>query len=177
MDLSNEFLPEEAEQEQEGWTIKSDLEADWALDKIREEQADCRRFEMVVNEKVAQLQAALTKKKDQAERSTEFFTVKLQDYFKTVPHKATKTQETYSLPSGKLVLKHQKPEFLRDEDTLLKWVEQNSPELVKVKKSTNWEELKKSIIISGNSAITEDGEAIPGIIVQNKPDEFKVVVE
>ena len=34
----------------------------------------------------------------------------LGEYFKTVPHKKTKTQEAYQLPSGKLILKKQEPE-------------------------------------------------------------------
>jgi hypothetical protein len=179
MDLNvvNEFIPGEEEAIEQGWHIKTDLEADWALDKIREEQAEYRRFEMVVNEKIAQLQMALSKKKDSMESSVSFFRGMLQAYFGKVPHKSTKTQETYSLPSGKLVLKSQKPEFIRDEKTLTAWVEQSAPEFLKINKITDWEGLKEVIKTSGNNAISQDGEVIPGITIKERPKKFEVVVE
>ena len=176
MDLANEFLPEEAEQEKPEWKIKTDLDADWVLDKIREEQAEYRRFEMVVNEKIAQMQMALQKKKDAADRTTEFFTGRLEEYFNGVPHKATKTQETYALPSGKLVLKHQDPEFIKDDEQLTAWVKQSAPEFLKVKESTDWAGLKKVIKVAGDKAVDKNGEIVPGITVQERNPEFKVVL-
>ena len=178
MDLSivNEFLPEEAEQEQEGWHISDDVTADWALDKIREEQVEVKRFEMVVNEKIAQLDAALQRKKEQSDRSVDFFTAKLKEYFDTVPHKTTKTQETYGLPSGKLVLKKQNPKFVMDDEQLTAWVEKNAPECLKVRKSTDWAGLKKAIKVAGDKAVDKNGEIVPGITVQERNPEFKVVL-
>lgn len=178
MDLAivNEFLPEEAEQEKPEWRIKTDLDADWALDKIREEQAEYHRFEMVVNEKIEQLEASLQKKKEQSDRSVDFFTAKLKEYFDTVPHKTTKTQETYGLPSGKLVLKKQNPKFVMDDEQLTAWVEKNAPECLKIKKSTDWAGLKKAIKVAGDKAVDKNGEIVPGITVQERKSEFKVVL-
>ena len=52
-----------------------------------------------------------------------------------VPHKVTKTQESYALPSGKLVLKEQKPEWVHDDTQLLPWVKANLPEMIRTKES------------------------------------------
>lgn len=60
-------------EQQESWKIENDSQADWALDKIREAQAEYRRFEMVVNDKISQLEAALAVEKEKMERETGFF--------------------------------------------------------------------------------------------------------
>ena len=65
------------EQQRERWKITNDSSADWALDRIREAQAEYRRFEMVVNDKIAQLQEALEIEKEKMEREVNFFQGKL----------------------------------------------------------------------------------------------------
>ncbi len=46
----------------------------------------------------------------------------------SITHKATKTQETYKLPSGTLKLRYQQLEYKRNEELLLKWLRENNME-------------------------------------------------
>lgn len=176
--LKNLGVDIEDEQQKESWKIQNDSQADWALDKIREAQAEYRRFELVVNDKIAQLQEALAAEKEKMEREVGFFLGKLAEYFETVPKKKTKTQETYSLPSGRLIKKYKGPKIVRDDEKLIEWLEANGmTELVKVQKSPDWATLKKETEIVGEQVISKNtGEVIPGVVAVPQNPEFTVEV-
>lgn len=168
----------EDEQQREVWKIENDSSADWALDKIRETQAEYKRFEMVVSNKIAQLQAALQTEKERMENEVNFFQGKLCKYFETVPRKKTKTQEVYKLPSGRLVKKYKAPKIVRDDAKLVEWLEANSmDELVKIEKKPDWATLKKCTEVAGEKVINKaTGEVIDGVKAVEQNPEFKVEV-
>lgn len=172
--LQNLGVDIEDEQQREGWKIENDSQADWALDRIREAQAEYRRFEMVVNDKIAQLQAALQTEKERMENEVNFFQGKLCKYFETVPRKKTKTQEVYKLPSGRLVKKYKAPKIVRDDAKLVEWLEANSmDELVKIEKKPDWATLKKETEIVGERVISKNtGEVIAGVTAIEQNPEF-----
>ena len=51
------------------------------------------------------------------------------------------------------------------------------PEMVKVKKTSNWAELKKVLKDNGETMVTEDGEIVPGITVEHRLPKFSVTVK
>lgn len=171
IDISNE-------EEKEKWKITDDNTADWALDIIREANAEYNRFEMVVKAKIEQLQNALQKAEEERNRTVNFFEFKLYEYFNSLDDKVlkkTKTQKTYKLPTGKLKLKKREPEFKREDDKLLEWLkERNMRDYIEIKEKPKWGDLKKVIKTAGNRAVSVDGEIIEGITVIERPDEFKV---
>lgn len=165
----------------EGWQITDDNQADWALEKIAAIDADYRRKEMVVQNKIADLQQWLAKEKAQAEQQRSFFEVKLKEYFETLPAnvvKQTKTQKSYKLPSGTLRLKQQQPEYIRNDELLLQWVKANKPRFVRIKESVDWAGLKELIGVAGNKAIDiQTGEVIDGVEVVEREAKFMMEVE
>lgn len=165
--------------ETEGFVIDTDAKAGWALDKIREARADRDRWVKWYQEKIEEITA-----------QTDFNTMNLErmlaEYFATVPHKKTKTQESYSLPGGKLVMKIQNPEYKRDDKAAVEWLKQNGfGQFVKVKEELAWADLKAATeavdgkVVCGEK-VTEDGEIIPlvvdGIEVIDRPAKFVVEV-
>lgn len=176
--IKNLGLDTENEEQREEWRVENDSQADWCLDMIREYQAEYNRFKIVVDNKISQLQEALEKEKEQAEKNINFFTGKLAQYFATVPKKKTKTQESYKLPSGRLVKKYRNPEFIRKDEELVKWLEENNmTELIKIRKSANWAKLKKKAQVAGDKVVLEDtGEVINGVKAVERNPEFKVEV-
>lgn len=153
------------------WEIIDDNGAEWAIQRIVEAQSDTAKWE-------AHYKAQLEKIAQRNQETIDFMTAKLRQYFDTVPHKKTKTQESYVLPSAKLVFKMQPPAFSRDEAQLLPWVKQNAPKLVKVAESTDWAALKKRITLSSGSIVdAETGEVIPGVIAEERPPVFQVSVK
>lgn len=156
--------------EQEDYVIDTDAKAQWALDKIREARADRDAWVKWYEDKISEIKA-----------QTDFNTMNLErmlaEYFATVPHKKTKTQESYPLKGGKLILKTQNPEFKRDDKTVIDWLKENKmPEFVKTKEELAWADLKAATAIFDGHIVTEDGEIIPGIDVVEREAKFIVEV-
>lgn len=166
----SELIREEQYNEPEGFVIDTDAKAGWALDKIREARADRDRWVAWYKDRIAEIEA-----------QTDFNTINLErmlcEYFANVPHKKTKTQESYSLPGGKLVMKLQNPEYKRDDKTVIEWLKANNQErFVKVKEELDWASLKAKTAAFEGHIVTEDGEFIPGIEVVDREPKFVVEV-
>ena len=87
-----------------------------------------------------------------------------------------KTQISYKLQGGSLVLKEQQPKYDTDDAELVPWLKQNGlAEFVKVKEEANWAELKKTLTIGPDmkTMITGDGEIVPGIKVETRLPKFE----
>lgn len=152
----------------EEWEIRDDHAAEWAVDMIRQAEADTRKWETHF---AAQLEKIRQKNQD----TVQLMTRKLEQYFVTLPRKRTKTQESYQLPTAKLVRKAQQPTYTRNNAELLPYLKANAPELVEVTESPMWGELKKRIVTLGGQAIlAETGEVIPGVTVEERAPAFGV---
>lgn len=175
----SELLKEESPV-RERFTVDNDMKAEWVLNKIRHIRAEQKK-------ETDELERQMQFYRDQMEiigkqaddevawfesMLTEYFASRMEDGFT----KATKTQITYKLPTGKLILKHQAPEYERKDDELLPWLKENRPDLVKVTESANWAELKKTVKVVGDSVVTKDGEVVPGVKVTEREDKFEVEV-
>lgn len=169
----SELFQEDMDTFSEVFAVKDDATAQWCMKKIKEAEKDRAMWK-------AHYDAQMEKVNKAADDSVAYFTAKLEEYFANVPHKATKTQESYSLPGGKLIRKKQQPKFETDDEALVPWLEDNfMGQLVKVKKSADWAALKKvcSVTPDGEHVATDEGEIIPGVTVTQRPDVFKVEME
>ena len=155
--------------EDDGYSIKDDRGAEYALKRIKETQAEVDAFRAYYDEQIAKMQS-------RADGVRNFYEGHLERYFNKVPHKVTKTTESYELPSAKLVWKQQAPEYVRDEEKVLEWLKANDGgEFVKVKESLDWAGLKKMVEVSGSEVVLADtGEVVPGISVQYREPKFDV---
>lgn len=154
----------------ERFEIDSDQKAEWALQKIKEARSDRDRW-------VKFYETQIEKVKYECNENTATLESMLQGYFDRVPHRETKTQSAYDLPGGKLVLKKQGPEFECNDEQLVPWLEENAPEFVKVKKSSDWGNFKKTVAIFNGLVVDENGEVVPGITVTERPDKFTVEIK
>lgn len=169
-----DILTPEGEEGEEGikaaFLIDDDSKADWALRKIAEAQADTAKWADYYANQAAKIKA-------QNDQTVAYFTSALEQYFDMVPHRTTKTQESYGLPSGKLVRKAQQPTYERDADALLTWAKSSFPEAVKVKEEASWEAIKKRITAvngAGQAIDRETGELIPGVKIIQRDPVFRV---
>ena len=158
---------------EERWIIKDDKSAEWALKKIREAEEDTARWNAYY---AAQMETIERQNAD----TVAYFTALLEAWFETVPHKTTKTQESYQLPGGKLVRKAQQPAYERDADALLGWAKTSFPEAVKVKEEASWTDIKNRIgkvMPDGSAVDKETGEIIDGVTVIARDPVFKVEIK
>lgn len=164
--------------ESEGFAIDSDQKAEWALRKIREHKADASRMAMVCDAEIERYGQIKKDAAEKCERNCSYLESLLYDYFSTVPHKATKTQEFYKLPTGVLKKKIREPEYVRADAEILAWLnEQGMKDYIEVKPSLKWADLKKVIAANGETAVyPETGEIIPGVKVVEREPVFTVEV-
>lgn len=148
--------------------IQNDDEAEECIKAIRTAEADVQFWKNYYAD-------ALQKIADASQRIIDNNTARLEQYFDTLPHKQTKTQESYPLPSGKLVRKHQDAEFIWNDEELLSWLHENKGEkFIKMKESVDWAGMKKTLSVLGETVVDENGEIIPCIKAVERPDVFKV---
>lgn len=139
----------EDEQEENGWKIENDQEAEWAINRIKEAENDLDKWTRYYNLMIERI-------KNTTEHTTAVMRDKLQAYFQTVPHTESKTQEKYSLPSGDLVMKKAKTTWVHDDDALMQWCDSNGfSECVKVKRSISWADVKKRLTEDSNGVICD----------------------
>ncbi len=150
--------------------ITCDMEAEKALAAMRSAQADYERMAAWHMEQLRQEEERLTNYLD-------YLNAVLERYFDRVPHHTTRTQESYQLPSGKLVRRKRKPGFALDNEKLLPWVRENAPKLIRREESVDWAGLKKGLILRDGRAVDpETGEVVPGILVEERPDRFEAKI-
>lgn len=163
--------------EQSGFRIDDDRAAEWALRKIKEIRAERDRLQAGCQEQIDYYTARADALQKKAEADEGYFAALLSDYFDQQPHSKTKTQETYALPGGKLVLKHPAAKVDKDDAALLAWCKANAPDKVQVKEAPMWAELKKECkAVDGGYVHTATGELLPGVKLTEQPDKFVVEV-
>lgn len=156
--------------------ITDDRCADWAVRKIMEERVEYERLKALADEQIAAINEKVDAARRRMENGTAYLTSCLADFFNTVPHKTTKTQEKYRLLSGTLVLKKGGIKAKTDDGKLVPWLRANGyDDLVKVEESAKWGELKKLLAYTGEIAtIAETGEIVEGVTAYEAPDTFTV---
>ena len=149
--------------------VDNDQKAEWAARKIREARQDTQKWTEYYERQLSAIRRA-------NEETEAYFSALLADYFETVPHKATKTQESYSLPSCKLVLKAQQPEFNRDEAVLCDYLDKKGrDDLVKITRRADWAALKKMLkVMEDGTCVDADGEVVEGVQAFSRQPEFKI---
>jgi hypothetical protein len=146
----NEFWFGNDENGAEAWTIENDQSADWAMKKIKEAETDFDKWKTFYN-------SMIDKAERRKDRTVAYMTEKLKQYFETVPHKESKTQEKYSLPSGDLVMKKPKSVWEHEDDeALLEWVKENGfSDCIKVTERVSWSDVKKRLKEDSNGIVCD----------------------
>lgn len=171
-DLREETEQEE-EQELETVAVLDDVSAEMMLQHIRDANEQYEKM-------ASWYEFQLNKAKTIRDRTVAWAERCLMAYFDMVPTRDSKTQRSYELRTGKLVLKAQQPEYERDDDALVPWLKENGmAEMIKVKETANWAELKKQLkeAPDGTAMTTIDGEVVPGIKVTQREPKFSVTLK
>lgn len=166
------------EEPEEGFVIKDDNQAEWALKKIAAARSDRDRLLSLIEDEENILALKKQKVNEQCEKDTAYFEGLLMKYFNMIEPKRTKTQATYKLLSGKLVRKFGTCKATYKDSELIQYFEDTDQQkYIKTEKKPDWAGFKKSLTITPSGVVTEDGELIDCITVEQQPDTFKVEVD
>lgn len=160
------------------FVIDNDNKADWALRVIRDNQAERDRLIDIAKNQIEELKAQIEEITTKYDNKSSFLKGCLAMYVKSVPRKETKTQETYQLLSGKLIVKKPSQKMVPNDEALVKYLESEKlPELIKAVYKPDWAEFKKSLnIVDGCVINTTTGEVVPSdiIAIEDVPSTFDV---
>lgn len=162
--MSEAEMMYEWEQEQ-GFRITDDGGARWAVEQMKAADEEYERDLMWYQ---GLIEKARSKRDARKARITEY----LRDYAEIVPMKETKTQKSYPIPGGKLVLKKATTKLEHDDVRIIQTLlNQGRREYIKTIMTTklDWAGLKKEL--------AETGEIIDGVTVVDVPETFTVQIE
>lgn len=165
----------------EGFQITDDQKAEWALEAIGEKKRECQRLQELGKAKIEEIKERMEEAQRAYETGTGFLRGKLLEYFQCVPHAKSKTQESYKLLSGSLVMKLDKMELEPEPEALVKWLRETGREdFIKTEQSPRWGELKKKLCVleDGETVVLkETGEIVNGVKGKPVPARFDVTVK
>lgn len=168
----------EVSQERKEFVIDDSTKAEWAVNAIKKDRDAAAEYIETCENMIKMYKDKINLATLKLENKTSYLEYLLAQYFETVEKKKTKAQETFALPSGKLVRKFGTNEFNRDEEKFVKWLKDNQyTSFVETKESAKWGEFKKVCDVSGDMLVDKDGQIVEGVTITKKADEFKVVLE
>ena len=170
--------------------IETDVQAEWALGKIRGIRAEAERIIGVCEEAIASYEKRMKDAKDKAQREEEFFASMLADYFATRPDELLRKTKTgnrkYALVSGAVEWRKPTVDYACNEDVLVGELAQKGLwDFVQATQKPRWAEIKKLLHHDETGVYIEtcdeNGEIhrvyLQGVQAQEVPASIKVSVK
>lgn len=165
--------------------------ADWAISKIAEERKRTQYFVDVAKQEIENLKKQIKEMEEKCDRSVQYLSGCLGKYLERdeVPTKKTTTQESVTLPAGKIIKKFAKTEFKmpngksitdsKGDAKLIKEVADINYEFIKTKQEVDWANLKKHLDVDaeGNVIYKDTGEFLESIVAQETLPYIEVKTE
>ena len=165
--------------------------ADWAISKIAEERKRTQYFVDVAKKEIENLEKQIKDMEDKCERSVQYLSGCLGKYLERddVPTKKTATQESITLPAGKIIKRFAKTEFSmpngksvtnsKGDAKLVKEVADINYEFIKTKQEVDWANLKRHLDVDdeGNVIYKDTGEFLESIVAQETLPYIEVKTE
>ena len=164
-EFMEDYMFDEESEEQKEFEITDAQTANWAINKIAEEKKRTDYFVECAKQEIEKLKTQIEEAEERYERSTQFLSGHLGKYLEKedVPKKKTKTQESVTLPAGKIVKKFPKVEFFvgnkeaskgKENPDFVKEILDADNSFIETKYSVKWADLKKNLVVN------EDGDVL-----------------
>lgn len=182
---------EDVESEHKEFEIKDASTADWAISKIADERKRRDYFIECANKEIEKLKAQIKEMEDKCERTTSYLSGCLGKYLERdeVPKKKTATQESITLPAGKIIKKLPKIEYImssgeavtkhKNDDDFIKEIKGLDKKLIKTIKEVDWATLKKNITNTEDGMVVykETGDIIESLSTRETLPSIEVKIE
>ena len=179
---------DDVEGEYKEFEIKDASTADWAISKIADERKRKDYFVECAKKEIERLQTQIKEIEEKCERTTSYLSGCLGKYLELdeVPKKKTKTQESVTLPAGKIIKKLPRIEYVmssgedvtkhKSDDEFIKEIKKLDKKLIKTVKEIDWATLKKNITSDeeGNVMLKDTGEYIESLSARETLPSIKI---
>lgn len=142
------------------------------MSKIGQAQQQIEEAESVAERQIERIQSWLALAKHEQQETIDHMTSLLRPFAEERLHGSRK--RSIKLPNGSIGFRSAQPKFVRDELVPLAWAKVNIPDVVATSEQVAWSELKKRLIVRNYAAVSEDGEIIPGVRVEQQGQSFYV---
>ena len=163
-----------AEMSGERFTIKDLDSANWAFRKLAAIERKRKEIQELADREIERIKDWQNQEEESLNNSKEFFEGLLTEYF--VRQKEVNPKFKLSTPYGRVSSGKQQPKWIYDNDKVVEWLKENDKELIRVKYEPDKREIKKKYEVVGNTVVTEDGEIVEGITVEERPDSINIKV-
>ena len=155
--------------------VVQDLDsANWAFRKLAAIEKKRAEIKELADKEVERIRNWQQQEEESLNNSKEFFEGLLTEYY--VRQKEVDPKFKISTPYGKVSSRKQQPKWNYEDEKVLKWLRENDTELIRIKEEVNKAELKKKYQVAGNEVVTEDGEIVEGITIEERPDSINIKV-
>lgn len=175
-----EEVKQQKQEEKERFKIENTEQLTWAFRKLKAFKAKEREIEEIANAERERIDTWEEQEKKKIQDSIEYFESLIYEYHMEQLTKDPKAK-TLSTPYGKSKARTNKPKPKKaDEKAILQHVLENEMNDY-IKPTLKWGDLKKNIQIAEISgrliAVDENGQEIPGVVVEPEQTKFTVEVE
>ena len=175
-----EFVDQEIEQEAQSdrFVIDNLDKLDWAIRKVAAIEKDAEQKIECAKRQILRLQEYIRRVNEDTEKNTAWFKAMMEPFVKTLLEGGKR--KSFDTPSGTVGFRAQEPEFEKNDDKLVAWLEENGKrKFVRVKKQTDWTEFKKQLVdvMEDGTCVTQDGELIPTEVIKAIPRPDKLYVK
>lgn len=148
--------------------------ANWAFRKLKAILEKENEIKGLMQKEIERIQNWAKDELDKLENSTQFFEGLLTEYF--IAEKEKDPKFKISTPYGKVSSRKQQPKWNYDNDKVIEWLKENNMDLVRVKHEPDKVAIKKTYKVAGTNVVTEDGEIVEGITIEERPDSINIKV-
>jgi phage host-nuclease inhibitor protein Gam len=167
-------LAEEIEKQR--FKVDSLESANWCLKKLAVLEKEQQEKEELAKKEIQRIEEWLKSEKERIANSKRFFECLLEEYF--VAEKEKNPKFKISTPYGKVSSRKQQPKWVYDNEKAINSLKQAGlNDLIKIKEEIDKNKLKKSVTIVNGQAVTEDGEILEGITVEEQPEKIVIKAE
>lgn len=153
----------------ERFRIFDDSAAAWAMRKLRSIRKRQDSNRIIAEDEIDRIQSWLDDVNGPLDVHATYFESILRDYAIRVRENPDDGRKTLNLPAGKVSTRPGSDRWEIDADTFLPWARENHPDLIRVKEEPALSEIKAAILVESGTPHTEDGEVVPGVIVNPQP--------
>lgn len=176
----NELLREEieeVEQENKGFKVTDIESANWCFRKLRALEAEEADYELLAQKEIDRISTWLNSKTESIENQKAFFEGLLTDY--ATDQRKSDPKFKISTPYGKVTFKKAQPKWNYDDAKVVECLKTAGyAEYIRTKEEINKPDLKKAAtVINGIAVITETGEPIEGITIEEQPESINIKTE
>ena len=160
--------------------VKNDNDADKLLEQIKEAKTEIQRYKTMAETKIKEIEYLLEKRINGINYTIEINKSMLMAYFISVKQKESKTQFSYGLLNGTLVMKKPTQKIKHDDVELLKYCMIYEDKYVKssIVNKLDYAEFKKDLSIENgliiNKVTGEVLENVQGLSIEEVNEQFDI---